>query len=131
MPFQPFDITRAHKASWSEDAEDELDYRSVLDLNDYCIPHPTSTYFVRAQGDAMESLGIFAGDLLVVDRGAELADGRLVLAVASGEFSARQLLVRNGKVFLASAGSISESLEMTPDSNIMVWGVIIGSIHKF
>ena len=43
---------------------------SELDLNDYCIRHPSATYFVRAQGNSMQDVGMRDGDLLVVDRSA-------------------------------------------------------------
>ena len=39
-----------------------------LDLNEYCIRHRASTYFVRAIGNSMTDIGLNSGDLMVVDK---------------------------------------------------------------
>ncbi|KDX40546.1 samA domain protein [Escherichia coli 2-177-06_S3_C2] len=39
-----------------------------LDLNAYCIRRPSATYFVRAIGDSMKDMGLYSGDLMVVDK---------------------------------------------------------------
>jgi DNA polymerase V len=40
---------------------------SDLDLHDYCIRHPSATYYLRASGDSMSDGSLYNGDLLVVD----------------------------------------------------------------
>ncbi|MBO2916073.1 peptidase, partial [Enterobacter sichuanensis] len=40
---------------------------SDLDLHDYCIRHPSATYYLRASGDSMADGSLYNGDLLVVD----------------------------------------------------------------
>lgn len=39
-----------------------------IDLNQLLIHHSTSTYFMRIQGNEWARQGIFAGDMLLVDR---------------------------------------------------------------
>ena len=39
---------------------------SDLDLHDYCIRHPSATYYLRASGDSMADGSLYNGDLLVV-----------------------------------------------------------------
>ena len=41
---------------------------SRLDINEYLIRNPVSTFFFPVQGDSMEGAEIFDGDILVVDR---------------------------------------------------------------
>ena len=45
--------------SWAED---------ILDLHEHLITKPAATFFVRVEGDSMIGIGIFKGDLLIVDR---------------------------------------------------------------
>ncbi len=46
-----------------------VDYvEKTLDLNELCIQHPATTFFVRVQGESMTEAGIFPGDVLVVDQ---------------------------------------------------------------
>lgn len=42
-----------------------------LDLNELCIRRRASTFFVRASGSSMEDLGLYDGDVMVVDRAEE------------------------------------------------------------
>lgn len=39
-----------------------------LDLNEYCISRRHATYFVRAIGNSMTDIGLYSGDLMVVDK---------------------------------------------------------------
>ncbi|CAI3959657.1 SOS-response transcriptional repressor LexA (RecA-mediated autopeptidase) (LexA) (PDB:1AY9) [Commensalibacter communis] len=39
-----------------------------LDLTEYFIHHPSSTYYIHVADDSMNGYGIFDGDLLIVDR---------------------------------------------------------------
>lgn len=38
-----------------------------LSLDELCVVHPAATFFLRVVGDSMTGLGIFDGDILVVD----------------------------------------------------------------
>ena len=77
-------------AGFPSPAEDHLEGR--LDLNEHLIPHPTSTFFVRAAGDSMIQAGIFDGDLLVVDRSIEQRKGRIVIASLHGDHTSKMSL---------------------------------------
>lgn len=49
---------------------------SDLDLHDYCIRHPSATYYLRASGDSMADGSLYNGDLLVVDSAEKAAARR-------------------------------------------------------
>lgn len=61
-----------------------------LDLNDFCIRHPSATYFVRAEGESMVEAGILSGDLLIVDKAIKPTHGDIVIAAVAGEFTVKQ-----------------------------------------
>ena len=59
------------------------EYRQLgLDLDELLIDHPTATFIGQAQGESMTGVGIFDGDLLIVDRAA--APTSLDVVVAKG-----------------------------------------------
>lgn len=80
----------------------------ILNLQDFVVQHPTSTFFARAGTDMEHE--IFENDILVIDRSLKPAAGNLVLIVKDNEFS----LVR----LAASTGQIT------------VWGVVTYVLHQ-
>lgn len=62
-----------------------------LDLNELCIRRQASTFFVRASGSSMQDLGLFDGDVMVVDRAEEAMHGDIVIAEIDGEFTVKRL----------------------------------------
>lgn len=65
-----------------------------IDLNKLLIPHPSSTYFVKAAGDSMIDAGIGDGDLLVVDSSRTARHGDIVIAALEREFTVKRLQLR-------------------------------------
>lgn len=86
-------------------AEDYAD--RGLDLNERLIRRPAATFFMKAAGSSPDA-GVVDGDLLIVDRGETPAPGRVVVAVAAGEFAVRRL----------PAG-------WREDDGLEVWGVVL------
>lgn len=64
-------------------ADDFLD--DALDLNELLIRNPAATYFYRAEGDSMVGVGVWSGDILIVDRSVTVQNGDKVLASWGGE----------------------------------------------
>ncbi len=62
-----------------------------LDLNELCIRRRAYTFFVRASGSSMEGLGLYDGDVMVVDRAEEAAHGDIVMAEVEGDFTVKRL----------------------------------------
>lgn len=62
-----------------------------LDLNSLCIRRRASTFFVRASGSSMEGLGLYDGDVMVVDRAEKASEGDIVIAEVGGEFTVKKL----------------------------------------
>lgn len=43
--------------------------KKEIDINNFLVPHPASTFLVRVRDDAMIHAGIVQGDFIIVDRG--------------------------------------------------------------
>jgi DNA polymerase V len=108
-------------------AEDYIEGR--LDLNRHLIKHPAATFFVRVAGDSMIDAGIHPGDILVVDRALEAQDKSVVIAVLDGELTVKRISRRDGKIFLVPDNRAYEPLEIRPEMEFEVWGVVTSVIH--
>ncbi|WCA67711.1 hypothetical protein KFB76_026320 (plasmid) [Klebsiella pneumoniae] len=58
-----------------------------MNLHEYCVRHPSATYFLRVEGNSMEDARIHDGDVLVVDRALEPEHGSIVIAAVDNEVS--------------------------------------------
>ena len=115
-------------AGFPSPAEDYID--KYLDLNDYLVNHPAATFFVRASGLSMSGADIHPGDILVVDRALEPASGRIVIASLDGELTVKRFRLKHGRVILEPANSAFRPVEILPESDFEVWGVVTFIIHK-
>jgi DNA polymerase V len=114
-------------AGFPSPADDYLDRR--LDLNEYLIPHPAATFFVRVSGDSMIGAGIHHGDLLIVDRSRDLEHGKIVIAVLHGELTVKRYREIREKRFLAAENPDYPAIELGPDDPLEIWGIVTSVIH--
>ena len=115
-------------AGFPSPADDFVDRR--LDLNEHLIRHPTATFFVRVQGSSMIDAGIHDGDLLVVDRSLEPADNKIIIAVLNGELTVKRIMRRGEQIRLMPENHDFAPVEITPEMQFEVWGVVTSVIHQ-
>ncbi|MBV8042564.1 translesion error-prone DNA polymerase V autoproteolytic subunit [Pluralibacter sp.] len=99
-----------------------------LDLNDYCILRPSSTYFVRAIGNSMTDIGLHSGDLLIVDKAERPQHGDIVIAEIEGEFTVKRLLL-TPRPGLQAMNPAYPTLYPDPEQ-LQIFGVVTAFIHK-
>jgi DNA polymerase V len=116
------------EAGFPSPADDYVDKQ--LDLHELMVQHPAATFFVRVQGDSMCQAGIQSGDILVVDRSLEPVSGKVVIAVVNGEFTVKRMIIERGKVFLRPENEKYKQIQITPEVDFQVWGVVTYVIHK-
>lgn len=99
----------------------------TIDLNTQLMPHNTATVFFRMSGDAMQAIGLFHDDILIVDRAEKIEHESVVVAVSDGQFVCRILdLNRN---CLLTAGDNQEEISIDGDLDDVIEGVVIHSIR--
>jgi len=99
-----------------------------LDLNQYCIRRPSSTYFVRAIGNSMTDIGLHSGDLLIVDKAEQARHGDIVIAEVEGEFTVKRLLLKP-RPGLQAMNPTYPTLWPDPD-HLQIFGVVTAFVHK-
>ena len=105
----------------------------VLDINDLVVQNPASTFFVRVEGDSMIGVGIFSGDVLVIDRSKEAKDGVIVVAAVNGEMVVKRLRIENERSdpLLVSENDAYAPIVVSEDEDCTIWGVVVGSVRQF
>lgn len=102
-----------------------------LNLHEFVVKNPTSTFFIRVIGDSMQDAGILSGDILVVDRSLTPKEGKVVVAVIDGEFTVKKIhFTPQGKIILMPANPSYPALKVHEGSDFQVWGVVSYVIHK-
>ncbi len=115
-------------AGFPSPAQDYIE--ATLDLNEYLIQHPHSTFFVRAEGYSMINAGIQPDDILIVDRSLEAVNNRIVIAVLDGELTVKRLKITAGYYWLVPDNPSYEAIRIDEDIDFVIWGVVTHIIHK-
>lgn len=116
------------KAGFPSPAEEEMS--TPLNLSEHLISHPASTFFIRVVGDSMQGVGIFSGDLLIVDRSLQASNGKIIVALINGEFTVKRLIINKDSITLKAENPNYPSIQVKNDSDFTVWGVVTYVIHK-
>ncbi|MGF7228368.1 MAG: LexA family protein [Candidatus Saccharibacteria bacterium] len=84
-----------------------------LDIHQLLVPRPASTFLFRIAGDQWQDMGIFNGDIAVIDRALDAHERDLVVwwHEEVGEFS------------------ISHFKKMPPEARM--WGIVTSTVHQF
>ena len=119
----------AHAAScgFPSPADDYLD--KPLDFNELLIEDVAATFAVWVAGDSMNGVGIFPGDIAVVNRARTAVDGSIVLALLGGEFTIKRYRCKGNRVWLHAENPAFADIDITEDSEFEVWGVIVRAIR--
>lgn len=103
---------------------------SRLDINEYLVRNPVSTFFFPVQGDSMEGVEIFDGDILVVDKSVRPRHGHIVVAFVDGLRLVKRLYRRGGCMALEAENPKYPTLAITEEMDCVIWGVVIGKFKR-
>ncbi|BED91310.1 MULTISPECIES: LexA family protein [Pseudoalteromonas] len=98
-----------------------------VSLDELLIKHPDATFIGIASGNSMQEVGIFEGDLLVVDRAEQADNGDVIVANLNGLFVCKLLDKTNAR--LLSASPLHKPVQLTPADEFQLEGVVTLSIR--
>ena len=102
-----------------------------VDLNVHLIKNVPATFVIRVQGKSMTDVGIYDGDLLVVDRSLEPKNFSTVVANVHDELVVKNFIKSKDQKFLSSGSNNTEDkIIINEDSNVFIWGVVTYVIHS-
>ena len=115
------------KAGFPSPAED---FREHLDLVSLLVRHRASTFFFRVDGVSMVEAGMDEGDILIVDRGLDPYNGCRAVCFLDGEYTVKTVEITAKGARLLPANPSYKPIEVGPENNFSVWGVVTWVIKK-
>ncbi len=102
-----------------------------LDLNTHLITNAPATFIIRVQGKSMQEVGIYDGDLLIVDKSISPKNFSTVIANVNEELVVKSLIKEKGLSYLTSGSkNILEKINLEENPEVIIWGVVTYVIHK-
>ena len=100
-----------------------------LQIQDYLVRKPQSTFLLRVKGDSMTGAGIIDGDIVVVERGKEPHTNDIVVGIVDGEFTLKRLKKDKGKFYLQAENP--EFPDILAREDLQVGGIVRGVMRKY
>ena len=102
-----------------------------IDLNSHLITNAPATFIIRVQGKSMTNVGIYDGDLLIVDKSLNPKNFSTVIANVNEELVVKTLIKSKETNYLTSGSkNTSDRINLTDNPEIIIWGVVTYVIHK-
>ena len=102
-----------------------------VDLNVHLIKNVPATFIIRVQGKSMTNVGIYDGDLLVVDKSLKPKNFSTVVANVHDELVVKNFVKEKDEQFLTSGSKRTEDkIIINSESDVFVWGVVTYVIHS-
>ena len=102
-----------------------------VDLNIHLIKNVPATFIIRVQGKSMMDVGIYDGDLLVVDKSLKPKNFSTVVANVHDELVVKNFVKEKDEQFLTSSSKkIEDKIIINNDSEIFIWGIVTYVIHS-
>lgn len=114
------------KAGFPILAEENRDY---LTLDEYLIGDPQSSFLLKVSGDSLIGLGIFDGDIVIIERKRLATSGDIVLAQIDREWTLKILKKDGIKTHLESANP--KYPPFFPKQELQIFGVVKAVVRKF
>ena len=102
-----------------------------IDLNIHLIKNAPATFVIRVQGKSMSSVGIYDGDLLIVDKSLKPKNFSTVIANVNDELVVKSFIKEKNLQFLSSGSkNFEDKIIINLNSDIFIWGVVTYVIHS-
>ena len=117
------------RAGFPSPADDFIELS--IDINKEYIKNRDSTFFARVNGHSMKDVGIFDGDLLIIDKSIEPQNNKIAVCQVDGDFTVKRIKIDNDTVWLIAENEAFNPIKVTADNELMIWGIVVASIKKF
>jgi len=97
------------------------------ELFDVDAPH---TFLVRADGESMMGIGIFDGDVMVVNRAMPARHRDIVIAAINGDTFVKRLIQGGQQIVLQSENPKFAPRYILEGDELLIRGIVIGSIRR-
>ena len=117
------------RAGFPSPADDFIELS--IDLNKHLIKHTDTTFFATVKGHSMKNAGIYDGDLLVIDKSLEPQNDKIAICQIDGSFTVKRIKIEQNVVWLIAENEDFKPIKVTPENELIIWGIVTASIKKF
>lgn len=115
-----------------------LDFpEDTIDLLKLLIKDRETTFFARVTGESLIGIGVFDGDILIVQKGLFPRENDIVVVFYQGEFYVKRykpMYKENSlqleKIKLKSENPNYSDMDISEDTDFELWGVSTWNLHK-
>jgi repressor LexA len=105
------------------------DQPELITIDDYLIDDPNRTSVIKVRGDSMKDVGIFDGDMVVVEHNTPTKPGDTVVACVDDELTVKTLQMDSaGRFFLQPENAAYQPI--VPRTSLEVLGLVIGTFRR-
>jgi DNA polymerase V len=106
-----------------------------IDLNQYLIHNPSSTFVLRVNSLSMKNAGIDIDDQILIDRSLKAEHGDIVLALINNDFTVKRLMIekqKNGElnIWLKAENPEYPDIYLRSEEQLIIWGVVTCILKK-
>ena len=125
----PYVISKV-SAGFPSPADDYLE--KILSIDKLLIKNQASTFLIRVGGDSMINIGIYEGDILIIDRSLDAKNNDIVIASIFDELTVKRLIFDiQGNPQLKAENPLYSNIEIKNKEDLIIWGVVTSAIHQF
>ena len=121
-------VEQGISAGFPSPADDFKEVRISLDKE--LVKNQESTFYARVSGDSMLGAGIDDGDLLVIDKSLNPENGKIAVCFIDGDFTVKRIIKEKGKLYLKAENKKYKSIELSGESELIIWGIVEYVIKK-
>jgi SOS regulatory protein LexA len=115
------------KAGFPILAEENKDY---LTIDDYLIENPQTSFLLKVSGDSLTGVGIFEGDIVIIERKKDVIAGSIVLAQIDNEWTLKILKKDRKKHLNYLEAANPKYPPFYPNQELQIYGIVRGVIRK-
>ena len=116
-------------AGFPSPAQDYVE--DAIDLNQYLVQNPLSTFILRVNSLSMKNAGIDVGDKILIDRSLTPEHGDVVLAMINNEFTVKRLMQEKDQdVWLKAENPDYPDIHLHSEEELVIWGVVTCILKK-
>ena len=135
IPLLPAKVKAGGYGSFESPA---LDFpEDTIDLLKLLIKDKETTFFARVTGDSLNGIGVFDGDILIVQKGLFPRENDIVVVFFQGEFYVKRYKpkykensLKIESIKLKSENPNYSDIDINEDTDFELWGVATWNLHK-
>ena len=136
IELQPIQIRTQLDIPYPLESVSAQDYtEDFIDLNEYLIHNPLSTFVLRVNSLSMKNAGIDIDDQILIDRSLNAEHGDIVLALINNEFTVKRLMKEKQnnsqpKIWLKAENPEYPDIYLGSEDELIIWGVVTCILKK-